>query len=170
VRVTGPSGEDELIALFLRGERRCCRERGQTPSPRRDAGVRPRRALFSGFPVDIRWERVVLDEKDLDGLLSIDHDYWVELSGGTRRVVDCARNAAAGAAPFGVPSDGFLEAAAAVRAGHRFPAPILVTAGAGAPVVVLEGHVRVTAHALAGTPIGDALLGTSTGLASWALY
>jgi len=57
-----------------------------------------------------------------------------------------------------------------VRAGHRFPAPDPVDRRAEAPVVVLEGHVRVTAQALAGMPIGDALLGTSTGLASWALY
>jgi len=56
-------------------------------------------ALFSGFPADVRWERVLLDEDDLDAVLTIDYDYWVELSGGTRRVADGARNVREGAAP-----------------------------------------------------------------------
>lgn len=188
-----------MVALFLRGElasgrfgasvRKALRAEGADPAvveqpslDDADENALRRRllgatrfyganeGLFSGFPDDVRWERVLLDEADLGGLLYIDYDYWVELSGGSRLVVDGARNARASAAPFGIPSDGFLEAAEALRAGRRFPEPILVTAGAGAPVVVLEGHVRATAHALIGTPIGDALLGISPRMTGWALY
>ena len=50
------------------------------------------------------------------------------------------------------------------------PEPILVTAGPDDPVVVLEGHVRVTAYALAGIAVGEALLGTSPAMRRWALY
>jgi len=188
-----------MVALFLRGElaserfgesiRAALRAEGAEPTvieqPALDDaaenGVRRRllavtrgygrdEGLFSGFPAEVRWERIVLDEEDVDALLYIAHDYWVELSGGTRRVVDGARNAREGAAPFGVPSDGFLELADAIGAGAELPEPILVTAGADAPIVVLEGHVRVTAHALARRPIGEALLGTSPAITGWALY
>ena len=85
--------------------------------------------LFSGFPADAHWERVLVDDDDLEALRYIDYDDWVELSGGSRRIVDGARNAPAGVAPFGVPSDGLLEAAGALRTGHSFPEPLLVTAG-----------------------------------------
>ena len=199
MRVIGPSSEDEMVALFLRGElaserfgrtiRQALRAEGADPTlleapALHDAdanGVRHRllavtraygrdEGLFSGFPADVRWERVLLGEDDLAALRYIDYDYWVELSGGSRRVADGAPNAQAGAAPFGVPSDGFLELASAIAAGARVPEPILVTAGPDDPVVVLEGHVRVTAYALAGIAVGEALLGTSPAMRRWALY
>ena len=71
----------------------------------------------------------------------------------------------------GVPSDGFL--AAAERVGEAWPPLIVCTAGGDEPLVVLEGHVRLTAYVLAGGDAPaeiEALLGTSTHMHSWALY
>jgi hypothetical protein len=47
------------------------------------------------------------------------------------------------------------------------------TAGEGEPLVLLEGHVRLTAYALAGGWAPDeigVLLGTSPRMAEWSLY
>jgi hypothetical protein len=130
-----------------------------------------RDGVFGGFPDDVRWERVVLAREDLAGARYIDYDYWVELSGGTRSPVDAARRIREGVAPFGIPSDGYL--AAAERVLDTWPELILATAGAGQPLVVLEGHLRLTAYVLAGDGAPDeveALLGTSSRMGAWALY
>jgi len=52
-------------------------------------------------------------------------------------------------APFGVPNDRVLAIAQHVAAGARFPRLILVTTGPGGGLVVLEGHLRLTACMLA---------------------
>ncbi len=49
---------------------------------------------------------------------------------------------------YGVDNDGFIAAAAALRDGAQFPELILVRADSLSPLVVLEGHVRLTAYAL----------------------
>lgn len=75
-------------------------------------------------------------------------DYWLELSGGTRRPADAAARIRAAASPYGVCNDAAWAVAAAVRAGVALPPLILVRAdrappGAGASgLVVREGHVR----------------------------
>src|SRR5213078_2077147 len=66
---------------------------------------------FSGFPSDVRWERVLLTREELEQVRYIDYDYWVELSGGTRLAVDGAKNARAGKVVFRVSSDGLVSLA-----------------------------------------------------------
>jgi hypothetical protein len=202
VRVIGPSSEEEMVALFLRTELTSTRFRPSVREvltaeradervvvePRLDdAGDNALRrrllgatrgygrdeGLFAGFPADARWERVALSRSDLGRIRYIDYDYWVELSGGSRVAADGAANARAGAAPFGVSSDGFLELADALAAGARVPELILVTAGDGHRVVVLEGHARLTAYLVRPDAVPDeveALLGTSEAFVGWGCY
>ena len=127
--------------------------------------------MFGGFPDDVQWDRVLLAREELADIRYIDWSYWNELSGGTRSPVHAARRIHEGIAPFGVPSDGFL--AAAERVGDRWPPLIVCSAGGGEPLVVLEGHLRLTAYVLAGDAAPaevEALLGTSSRMADWALY
>ena len=127
--------------------------------------------VFGGLPTDLGWQRVALARDELADVRYIDWDYWVELSGGTRSPVDAARRIRAGVAAFDVPSEGFLDAAEHV--GDPWPELILVTAGPGHPLVVLEGHVRLTAYVLAGPTAPDeveALLGTSPAVSGWWAY
>lgn len=129
--------------------------------------------LFAGFPADARWERVALTVADLAAVRYIDYDYWVELSGGSRLAADGAANAQAGAAPFGIPSDGFLELGDALATGARVPELILVTAGPDQPLVVLEGHARLTAYLVRPEAVPaelEALLGTSEAFVGWGCY
>src|SRR5262249_1795295 len=108
-----------------------------------------RTGLFDGFPDDVSWQWMAITPAELTRVRYIDYDYWVELSGGTRRAVDAAPRIRAGAAPFGVPSDWALGMAREVARGARFPPLILVTTGPGGDLVVLEGHARLTAYTLA---------------------
>lgn len=128
--------------------------------------------LFAGFPDDVSWDVVALRPEELAAVRYIDYDYWVELSGGTRAPADAARRIVAGIDVFGVSSRGFLDAAAAYVPADATEL-IVVTAGAGHPVVVLEGHVRLTVYALRPALVPSelqVLLGTSAGITAWALY
>jgi hypothetical protein len=200
MRVIGPSSEEEMIAVFLRGELASDRFGGAIREALARAGAQDdvvtmpdlgdeaenavrrllltetraygtRDGVFSGFPDDVRWQRVVLARDELVAVRYIDWDYWLELSGGSRSPVESARRIRAGFAPYGISTDGFLVAAE--RVGERWPALIVCTSGEEQPLVLLEGHVRLTAYALAGGAAPDevaALLGTSPRMSDWALY
>jgi hypothetical protein len=107
---------------------------------------------------------------ELAGVRFIDYSYWNELSGGSRLAVDAAPRIRAGVAPFGVPSDRLLALAEEVAAGAQFPPLILVTTGPGGDLVVLEGHVRLTAFMLARDrlpPELEVLVGSSATMTRW---
>lgn len=136
-------------------------------------GYGRREGLFAGFPGDVRWQRVCLTRDELAAVRYIDYDYWVELSGGSRRPADAAERIRSGARVFGVANDGFLEAAHSLRTGARWPELILVSAAAEGENVVLEGHVRLTAAALAADFVPmetEVLRGVSPRFADWWAY
>jgi hypothetical protein len=115
---------------------------GEHRGYRRDADV------FTAMPDDVRWFRARLTRIELTQVRYIDYDYWTELSGGTRRVVDGAARVRRGIEVFGVGNGGFWYLADALRAGASFPEPILVGTDEQSPLVVLEGHVRLTGYLL----------------------
>jgi hypothetical protein len=148
MRVIGPSSEVEMIAVFLRGELDSDRFGGAIRGALARAGTQDdvvtmpdlgdeaenavrrllltetraygtRDGVFSGFPDDVRWQRVVLAREELVAVRYIDWDYWLELSGGSRSPVDAARRIRDGFAPYGISTDGFLVAAE--RVGERWP-------------------------------------------------
>ena len=164
MRIIGPSSEEEMVAVFLRGELSSDRfaagirqalhgagagERFVTTPDLADAAENAlrmrilgqtrryarRAGLFGGFPHDVRWERVALSPDELLSVRYIEYDYWVELSDGSRLPLDAARRIREGVKPFGVPTDGFL--AAAERVGEAWPPLIVCSAGADRPLVVL---------------------------------
>lgn len=131
--------------------------------------------LMTGFPqVGVTWERVALNPEELLSVLYIDWDYWLELSGGSRQPRDAAKKILAGHTVYDVSNDGFMEIAAGVRSGQRFPPIILVTSGEpDVRLVVIEGHSRLTGYALTADalmPETEALLGTSRAINDWWAY
>lgn len=195
--------EDDMIATFLAGELRSPRfgsklraalirlgvpeaeaARPDTADPgangRRRAVLRDYRryglsdSLFDGFPYEaVVWTRVALIQEEVLTVRYIGgYDYWVDLSAGTCLAPVAARRILSGEVDEGT-TRGFLRLAHALDAGAVFDPPILVTAGAGAPLVVLEGHARLTAYALRPERIPDpltAILGTSPRLPEWGEY
>jgi len=195
------SSEAEMVALFLRTELPAARHRDDlrallergglservitAPDLGDDAenqarlrlltwhrGYGTRTELFDGFPDDVRWQWMAITPAELARVRYVDYDYWVELSGGTRLPVDAAPRIRAGVAPFGVSSDWALGMAQAFADGARFPPLILVTTGPSGDLVVLEGHVRLTAYMLRPDrlpPELEVLVGSSPDMAAWAL-
>jgi len=193
-----PSSEAEMVALFLRTELPAARFRDKLEALLDQAGLPERlitapnlddpaenqareqlltqhreygtrTGLFDGFPHDVCWEWMAITPAELAAVRYVDYDYRVELSGGTCLAIDAAPRIRAGVAPFGVSSDWALHGPGGRR---RSPVPplILVTTGPSGGLVVLEGHVRLTAYMLCPDrlpPELEVLVGSSPGAAGW---
>lgn len=132
-------------------------------------GYGSRTLLFAGFPTDVAWRRVDLEQADLDRLRYANFPTWNNLSGGSRRVLDGARNVASVQDAEG--TAGHVQGIVAQLAlGRRYP-ELIAVAGADDTLVLLEGHTRATAHALVGIgkPV-PVLVGCSASMAEWAFY
>lgn len=194
--------EDEFIASFLGGEvdsprfgdslRALMRDAGwplslvtapQLSDPveclhRRDLLGRHRgfgrnEELFEGFPLVVAWSRWSLTRSDLRMVRYMDYSYWNELSDGSRLATRAAERIRRGESAYGVDNSGFTAMAAAVREGARLSELVLVRPDASSTLVVLEGHARLTAYALAGDDAPEsvtALLGEAEGIRLWAGY
>lgn len=136
-------------------------------------GFENRTAIFGGFPSNSKWVRVLLDKDDLYKVKYINYDYWNELSSGTRLAKDAAKNIKSGVVIFNQPNDNFLKAAEAISKGVKFPEMIMVSVRQGADLIVLEGHLRLTAYMLVPDLIPDemvAIVGYSEDFVNWGLY
>lgn len=131
-----------------------------------------REGLFAGFPRDVAWHRALLSPEEVLDILFIDWDWWLELSGGSRRPRDAAERIRSGAARDADVAD-HEPIAAALR---RTPAPpelIALTTPDLQPLVLLEGHVRLTSYAVFPTYLPERLeilLGISPQAASWSNF
>ncbi|MGW1347370.1 hypothetical protein ACWCOV_40400 [Kribbella sp. NPDC002412] len=203
MRIIEASSEDEMVASFLLGELgserfgsnllRALAELGLPTTLVTDAkladaeanelrrqvlgdfrGYRQNRELFTGFPDDVTWQRVALSPVELLDVRYIDYSYWTALTNGSRRPTDAARFIRGGGLVFGsMPTGHFLALADAFRQGVGWQPIICVRAGGNHPVVVLEGHARLTAMALARECLPDevqVLLGSSAAMPEWSCY
>ena len=128
---------------------------------------------FEGFPLDVQWELSLLTKQELEQVKYIEYDYWVELSSGSRLARDAARNILAGYDVFGESHQEVLQMAEAFRSGARFPTLILVGKNRANPLVVLEGHMRLTAMFLAPERLPaelEVMVGFSEQIEHWGCY
>jgi hypothetical protein len=172
-----PISEDEMVAIFLKteiassrfgpailailnrdGQERQIIDQPDLANPAANAyrrqllgewrGYQRNADVFKGFPADVRWYRGLATLADLEQLRYINDDYWIELSGGSRLAIDAIARIRHGIEAFGVSNAGFWYMADALCAGAMFPELILVGKDERSPLVVLEGHVRLTAYLL----------------------
>jgi hypothetical protein len=203
MRYLGDCSENEMIAAFLQAEIASPRFLAEIEAALRAAGLRRRivtapdfesanenqarrqllstyrgygrdAGLFDGFPTDVRWLRALLDRDDLRRVRYIDYSYWVELSGGSRLPGDAARRIAADVEPFGVSNAPFRAVRDRLARGEHLADMIVVGASGDDDLVVLEGHLRLTAiHLLPleRRPLEiPAIVGISPRFADWPLY
>jgi hypothetical protein len=130
-------------------------------------GYRRDQDLFRYVPSGIQWYRALATKTDLAKIRYIDYDYWSELSGGSRLAVDAAERVRAGIEACGVSNAGFWELAHALKAGASFPELIAVGSEEGGELVLLEGHMRLTAYFLVPEripPLMPVIVGYAPGL------
>jgi hypothetical protein len=201
MRILRASSEAEMVAAFLRAEldssrygdtvRRLLREAGETEhllrapavTDERENAIRAelldryrgwlaREGLFGGFPEQVDWSLAALDRDEVLSILYIDWDWWLSISGGTRRPVDAAARIRAGEIPGSTVEE--HEPLAAQLRSKNPPAELIVVAPPDrSRLVLLEGHFRLTAYALFPEYLPDELevfLGTSDEMSRWALF
>jgi hypothetical protein len=201
MRVVTAVAEDEVIAAFLRAEIASDRfgpllakildRRGLAESllahpdvndadangTRREVLAEHRgwgrdEEMFGGFPVRVDWFRAALTRDEVLAIRYIDWDWWLDVSGGSRLPTDAAARLRAGLVP-GHGVEGHEPIAAALAARPAPPELIVVRTAGSAPLVVVEGHVRLTAYALFPEHLPDELevfLGESPDFARWWAY
>lgn len=135
-------------------------------------------SYLTGFPTaGVDWFWANLSREEVPRVRYIRYSYWTALSADTRSPAVAAERIRAGVEVYGVSNAGFLGLAERLRAGLRVPPLILVTALATTTdadaLVVLEGHARLTAYALAPDAIPDeldVLVGASPAISRWDEY
>lgn len=128
--------------------------------------------LFENFPSSVSWKRVILSKTDLESALYINWDYWNMLSRGTRSVKDGAKSIKEGRVIYSVPNDNFWQAAEAINSGKTFKELVFVAHNEQADLVVLEGHLRLTAYFLIDRLPErlSAIVGFSPNMHDWDMY
>jgi hypothetical protein len=196
MRLLHPVGEDEVVATFLRGEldseRYGEKLRRLVSRDSRDLDVlrRPdatdsdenayrralleehrayvsRQGLFFGFPEHVDWHRAALTADEVLEIRYINWDWWLRISDGTRSPREAARRISTGDVA-GVTAEEHMAVIAA-------PHPELIAAATPAlsPLVLVEGHVRLTAYALFPERLPgelEILLGVSDEMAGWCQF
>jgi hypothetical protein len=194
MRVIAPVPEEQVVAAFLRAEINSPRfgpgllallggeDVSIVTEPRLDdarendfraqlldrhRGWLKREGLFSGLPEHINWSRAELTREELLEILYINWDWWLTITGGTRRPREAARRIRAGEIA-GVNLEGH-----APIAGTTTPELIAVAPLDYTRVVLIEGHVRLTAYALFPEEVPDTVeiyLGASEEIHRWRLF
>ena len=124
--------------------------------------------LFAGFPQNVAWRRVKITSGDYDTLLYTNYPAWIKLSGGSRKVVDGAKNIGSIAVDEEVIS-GIHAVAEAVKNGQRYPE--LIAVESANDIILVEGHIRATAYVLAALDEEvEVILGTSLMMHNWVFY
>jgi hypothetical protein len=124
--------------------------------------------LFAGFPQNVAWRRVKITSGEYATLMYTKYPAWIDLSGGSRKVVDGAKNIGSVAVDEQTISD-IQAVAEAVKKGQRYPELIAVEAADG--IVLVEGHIRATAYVLAALDLEvEVILGTSLMMHNWVFY
>jgi hypothetical protein len=172
MRILGSVSEDEVLQCFVRAERDSERYGETVRKLERRAGDNPRavlsayrswpdQGLFYGFPPDVSWFRARFTKDEILDILYINWDWWLRLTNGTRRPRDAGLNQEPD------PEDEVIARAASTN-----PELIAVRVP-GSYLVLLEGHVRLTAYATFPEHLPDELelyLGESPRMAEWCQY
>ena len=157
-----PASEAEVLDCFWRGELSPGSRWTEADVEERKRAWRDRTGLFGGFPHDVEWERAALTRDEVLAILYIDWDWWLRISKGTRLATVAAE------VQGGDEGDRVIASGAATN-----PELIVVTDPERSKLVLLEGHVRLTAYAAFPEylpPLLEIYLGTSPSIAQWSEF
>jgi hypothetical protein len=106
-----------------------------------------REGLFKGFPERVEWTRVALTPDEVLAIRYINWDWWLWITDGTRRPVDAAARIRRGEVA-GITAEEHEPIAARLRTAESPGELIAVAPPDRSQLVLVEGHVRLTAYVL----------------------
>jgi hypothetical protein len=113
---------------------------------------------------ELTWYRAVLEPEEVLAILYIDWDFWLDVSGGSRRPIDAVPRLRA---------QGEEQSYRALAERSDHPPLIVVRAAEGERLVVVEGHVRLTAYAFCPELLPaqlEVVLGEGPAVTGWGCY
>jgi hypothetical protein len=162
MRTIRSATEDEVLECFWGAERAAPARWSTADVAERQRQWTARDGLFGGFPDDAAWELAALTRAEVPAVLYINWDWWLRISNGTRLATVAAE------------VQGRDEGDRTIAAGAAGNPPlIVVTDPERSRLVLLEGHVRLTAYAAFPELLPDELdayLGTSPHIGSWCQF
>jgi hypothetical protein len=154
--------EDEVFECFWHGELATSSRWTEADVEERRRAWLERTGLFDRFPTDVEWQRVALTPDEVLAILYINWEWWLRVSNGSRLPTVAVE----------VQGRDEGDRAIAARVATN-PELIVVTDPERSQLVLLEGHVRLTAYAAFPEYLPDALeiyLGASPTIAHWSLF
>lgn len=106
------------------------------------------KALFEGFPKDVEWHKAIIEKEELIKIKYINYGFWNKLTSKTRSSKKAIQNIKSGIKFSGIDFVNFNEVGEKVRDNGSFPRIIVVSRFEKTPLIVLEGHTRLTAYLL----------------------
>ncbi|MHA1540594.1 MAG: hypothetical protein ACTSXL_03175 [Alphaproteobacteria bacterium] len=135
-------------------------------------GYSKNEAIFENFPEDITWYDVKITKAELQQIKYINWDYWLDISNNTRSPVEAVKKIRI--EKINTPEvQRFIRASNSLKGKNKFPPIIAVAKSFDNYLVVLEGHLRLTAYCLNDKYIPNELniiLGISQNITKWDLY
>jgi hypothetical protein len=125
------------------------------------------KALFTGFPSDVRWHFVEIEPQDHQLLFYAKDDSWIRISERTRSV----QHAAGRIDRFEQP--GTADRVRAIQrdlADGKSMARLILVESQNGTLILVEGHKRATAYVSLKWPRFSALLGFSATMRNWSYY
>ena len=111
-------------------------------------GYQNNQHIFEGFPHDTKWYLATITKEELLKVQYINWDYWLEISDNTRLPSVVSQNINSEKLPKDKEIDRFIKVSEIIKSGKILPKLILISTDFNSKLVVLEGHVRLTAMAL----------------------
>jgi hypothetical protein len=114
----------------------------------------------------------MINKRELERVKYIKWGIWSEITGGTRSPRDAAKNILSRNVDTNEARK-FWEVSDAIKQGVSFPELILVGTDEKSPLVVLEGHVRITAYFLRPEHMPsemEVIVGLSKDMDKWSEY
>ncbi|SEE66442.1 hypothetical protein SAMN05444161_6601 [Rhizobiales bacterium GAS191] len=177
----GAATEAEMVAEFVRAERDSPRqgarqaaaaERLRTDDPvQLLAATRgyPDQYLFTGFPRNTTWRRVLLLRAEVADIRLYPFEEWKDYTRGTRRADELARELREGT----MADQAFCESTARIAELYERgePIPPIIVATDGRSLACIEGNTRLTSYlrSKAAYPL-PALLGESPEMGRWKFF
>jgi hypothetical protein len=130
------------------------------------AGYGRGKFMFTGFPGDVTWRRVSLEPFEFGALKYANCEPWIQLSDGSRSVIDGARNIQSLPDHHQDVAEAVVGVVEKISVGTPIDDLILIEDPTGR-LVILEGNIRATAFVAAMTSSMFALVGSSPSIEKW---
>lgn len=130
------------------------------------------RFLFIGMPMRVKWKEVVVENDDLAVVRYMNESTWNEISNQTRSLADGAATVKSGSGDPSIVRP-IRAIARKMSSGQKYPLIILLAEDDQGPYVLMEGHMRATAHMINRDNINnqlEAIVGISPEMAKWHWY